>query len=81
MSSDSEDEGEVPHYADLVFIIFPPFPNEIALICRHLETNDIFLPGGRVGPSPFTRMNKVEFFLLVTLALQIYWISITFRCI
>jgi hypothetical protein len=31
--------------------------------------NDIFLPGGRVGPSPFTKMNKVEIFLLETLIL------------
>ena len=29
------------------------------------------MPGGRVGPSPFTKINKVEIFLLETLVLQI----------
>jgi hypothetical protein len=31
----------------------------------------MFLHGGRVGPSPFTKMNKVEIFLLETLIMQI----------
>jgi hypothetical protein len=71
MSSDSTDEVEVPHYAYLVLRIFPPFPTEIAILCHHSETNDIILSGGRVGPSPLTKMNKVEIFLLETLILQI----------
>jgi hypothetical protein len=50
---------------------FPPFPTKIAVLCHHAETNDIFLPGGRVGPSPFTKMNKVEIFLVETLVLEI----------
>ena len=66
MSSDSTDEGEVPHYAYLVLRIFTPFPNEIAVICHRAETKYIFLPGGRVGPRPITRMNKVEIFLVET---------------
>jgi len=44
---------------------------EIALLCHHAETDDIFLPGGRVGPSFITRTNKVEIFLEETLVLQI----------
>ena len=48
MSSDSIDVGEVPHCAYLVFRIFQPFPTEIAVLCHHAETKDIFLPGGRV---------------------------------
>ena len=63
--------GEVPHYAYLALIHFPSFPTEIALLCHHAETNDIFLSGGRAGPYPFTRMNKVEFFLVETLVLHI----------
>ena len=50
---------------------FPPFPTDIAGLCHHAETNDIFLHGGRVGPSPLTRMNKVEIFLIETLILHI----------
>ena len=53
MSSDSTDEGEVSHYAYMVLRMFPPFPTKIA------EIKDIFLPGGRVGPSPFTKMKIV----------------------
>jgi hypothetical protein len=30
----------------------------------------VFLPGGRVGPDPFTRVNKVEKFLVETLVLH-----------
>jgi len=71
ISSDSIDEGEVPHYAYLVLRKFPPFPTEIAVLCHHAESNVIFLPGGRVEPSPFTRMNKVEIFWLETLVLYI----------
>ena len=71
MSSDSTKEGEVPHYAYLVLRIFPPFPTEIEVLCHHAETNDIFLPSGRVGPSPLTKVNKVEMFLIETLILQI----------
>jgi hypothetical protein len=59
MSSDSTDEGEVPRYAYLVLRIFPPFPTGIAVLCHHAETNDFFLLGGRVGPSPLTRMNRL----------------------
>ncbi len=63
MSSESTDEGEVPHCAYLLLRIFPPFPTEITALCHHAETNDIFLPGGRVGLSPLSKSNKVEFFL------------------
>ena len=50
MSSDSTDEGGVPHYAYPVLRIFPPFRTEIAVLCHHAKTNDIFfLPGGRVS--------------------------------
>jgi hypothetical protein len=76
MSSESTDMGEVLHYAYLVLRIFPPFPTEIAVLCHHAKTNDIFLPSGRVGPSPLTQMNKVEIFLTETLIL--YWIYVTF---
>ncbi len=55
MSSDSTDEGDIPH-----FRVYPPFPTKVAILCHHGETNDIFLPGGRVGPSPTTKLNKVE---------------------
>jgi hypothetical protein len=71
MSSESTDEGEVPHYAYLVLRIFPPFPTEIAVLCHHAETNDIFLPGGRVGLSPLSKSNKVEISQVETLLLQI----------
>jgi hypothetical protein len=55
-----------------VLRVIPPFPTEIAILCHHTKTNDIFLPGGRVGPSSsFTKVNKVEIFLVETLALQI----------
>ena len=67
MSSDTRDEGEVPHYAYRVLRIFPPFPAEIAVLCHHAETNDMFLHGGRVGPSPFTKMNRGEIFQLENL--------------
>jgi hypothetical protein len=42
MSSDSIDEGEVPHYAYLVLRIFPPFPTEIALF-EIILTEPLFL--------------------------------------
>jgi len=71
MSSDSTEEAETPHYAYLVLRVFPPFPTKNAILCHHAETNDIFLPYGRVGPSPFTKMKKVEIFLVETLVLQI----------
>ena len=64
MSSDSTEEAETSHYAYLVLRVFPPFPTEIEILCHHSETNDIFLPGGRVGPSPFTKVNKTEIFLI-----------------
>jgi hypothetical protein len=41
MSSDSTDEGEVPHYAYLVLRICPPFTTEIALF--RLLTKPLFL--------------------------------------
>ena len=69
MSSDSIDEGEIPHFAYLVLRVFQPSPTKIAVLCNHAETNYIFLPGGRVGPSPFTKVNKVEIFLIETLVL------------
>ena len=69
MSLDSTDEGEVPHYAYLVLIMCPPFPTEIAVLCNHAKTSDIFLLGGRVGPSLFTKTNKVEVFQLETFIL------------
>jgi len=71
MSSDSNDEGEIPHFAYLVLRVFPPFPTKIAVLCHHAETNDIFLLGGRVRPSTITKINKVEIFLAETLFLQI----------
>ena len=71
MSSDSTNEGEVMHFAYLVLRLFLPFPTEIAVLCHHAETNYIFLPGGRVGPRPLTKMNKVEIFPVETLVLQI----------
>jgi hypothetical protein len=71
MSLDSIDEGGIPHFAYLGLRVFPPFPPKIAVLCHHAEINDIFLLGGRVEPSPITRMNKVEIFLLETLVLQI----------
>ena len=52
MSSDSTEESEVAHFAYLVLRVFPPFPTEIAVLCHHAGINDIFLPGGRVGPVP-----------------------------
>ena len=64
MSSDSTDEGESPRFAYLLLRVFPPFPTEIVVLCHHAETYDIFLPGDCVGPSPITRMNKVEIFLV-----------------
>ena len=71
MSSDSTDEGKFSLYAYVVLRIFPPFPTKIVILRHRAETNDMFLPCGRVGPSPFTKMNKVEIFLLETLILQI----------
>ncbi len=72
MSSDSTEEAKIPHFAlYLVLKVVPPFPTEIAILCHHIETNDIFLPSGRVGPSPFTKVNKVEIFLVETIVLQI----------
>ena len=71
MSSDYVDEGEIPHFAYLVLRAFPPSPTEIAVLCHHAETNDMFLPSGRIGSSPITRMNKVKIFLVETLVLQI----------
>ncbi len=68
MSSDSIDEEDIPHFAYyLVLRVYPPFPTKIVILCPHAETNDIFGPGGRVGPSPITKMNKVEIFLAKTL--------------
>ncbi len=52
-------------------IVFSPFPTKIAVLCHHAETNDIFLPGGRVGPSLITKTNKIEISLLESLVLQI----------
>jgi len=75
MSSDSTEEAETPHYTYLVLRVYPPFPTEIAILCHHAETNDNFLPGGRVGSSPFTKMNKVEICLVETLVLHIVFRS------
>ena len=69
MYLDSTDDWEVPHYAYPVLIFFPPFPSKIVVLCHHVETNYIFLHGDRAGPSPFTRMNKVENCVLETLTL------------
>jgi hypothetical protein len=71
MSSDSTDERGVPHNAFVVLIIFPPFPNEIAVLCHHAKAKEIFLRGGLVGLSPFTKMNKVGIFLLETSFIRI----------
>jgi hypothetical protein len=53
-----------------VHINFPPIPTEISILCHQAKTDDIFLPGGRVGPSPFTKIRKVEIFVLETLILH-----------
>ena len=58
MSSDSTEEAEISHFAYLVLRIVPSFPTKIVVLCHHTETNNIFLPDGRVGPSPLTKMNK-----------------------
>ena len=71
MSSDSTEEAEIPHFAYLVPRVVPPFPTEIVVLWHHAETNDIFLPDGHVGPSPLTKMNKVEICLVETLVLQL----------
>ncbi len=71
MSSETTDEMETPHFAYLVLRVYPPFSTKIVLLCHHAETNDVFLPGDRVEPSPITRLNKVEIFLLETIVLQI----------
>jgi len=71
MSSDSTDVGGIPHYAYLVLRIFPPFLTEITIFCHHAETNYIFLPGGCVEPSPLSKMNKIEIFVMENLILQI----------
>ena len=71
MSSDSTEEAETPHFAYQVLRVFPPFPTEIAVLCHHAKTNNIFLLGGRVGPCPLTKINKIEIILLETLVLQI----------
>ena len=55
ISSDSIEEAETPHFAYLVLRVFPPFPIEIAILCHYAQTNDIFMPGDRVGHSPFTK--------------------------
>jgi len=67
MSSDSAEEGEIPEFASLVLRVFTPFPTEIAVLCHHAKTNDIFLHGGRVGPSSIMKTNKVQIFLVETL--------------
>ncbi len=59
MSSNSIDEGEISNYAYLVLRVYPPFPTEIAVLCHHAETKVIYLLGGRVGPSPLSKMIKV----------------------
>jgi len=41
------------------------------LLFHHAKTNDMFLPSGRVGPSPITRADKIEIFLVETLVLHI----------
>ena len=64
MSSDTSDKGEVPHYAYLVLRNCPPSPTEITVLCHHAQTNDIVLLGGRVGLSPFTRISRVDIFLV-----------------
>jgi hypothetical protein len=71
MSLDSTQEGESSQFAYLVLRVFPPFRTEIVVLCHHTATNDIFLSRGRVGPSPITRVNKVEIFLVETLVLHI----------
>ena len=70
MSSESTYEGEVSQYAYIVLRIFSPCPIEIEVLRHHEEAHDIFLHGDRAdGPSPLTRMNKVEIFPLETLVL------------
>ena len=71
MSSDFTEEAETPHFAYLLLRVYPPFPTKIAVLCHRAETNDIFVHGGRVGPSPFTKIDMVEIFLIETLVLQI----------
>ena len=69
MSSDTTEETEIPHFAYLVLRVVPPYPTKNDVLCHHAKTNDIFLPGGRAGPSPLTKMNKVEIILVETLVL------------
>ena len=64
-----------------MLIIFPPLATKIKIVVlyHHAETNDIFLHGDRVGPSPFSKMNHVEICLLESFIVQIgvkehmYW--------
>jgi hypothetical protein len=67
MPSYSTDEGEVPRYAYVMLRFSPPFPTQIAMVCHHTKTNYSFLHCGRVGPSPLTKIKRVEIFLLETL--------------
>ncbi len=78
MSSDSTYEGEVPHYAYLVLRIFQPFPTEIAVLCHHVERNYMFLPGGRVGPSPLTRASEESRNMSNRNSYFTDWVKITF---
>ncbi len=71
ISSDTIEEAESPHFAYLALRVFLPFPTKIVVLCHHAETNDICLPGGRVGPSPFTKMNKLRIVSVETLVLHI----------
>ena len=69
ISSHFTDEVKIPQYAFSVLRILHPFPSEVAVLCHHAEINDVFLHGGRVGPSHPMIMKRVEIFLLETLTL------------
>ena len=71
ISSNSTDEGEVPHSAYLVLRIVSQFSTKIAVLCHHAKINDLFSHGGRAGPSSFSKRNKVEILFLKTLILHI----------
>ena len=77
MSSDSTEEAEIPHFAYLVLRVVPPFPTKVVVLCHHAETSDIFLPGGRFGPSPLSKTHKVELFLVKNVSFT-DWVSTTF---
>jgi hypothetical protein len=56
----------------MLYLMFKTFPfTESVVMCHQAKSNDMFLPGSRVGPSPLTKIYKVKICLLQTLTLQI----------